>query len=98
VTVGIVDNLEAVQIEHHYCEQFLRTGGTKILLKPLLEEATVGQSGQWVVPRELKGFSLGGNAPGDFPGEVFVATISINHQRDAQHEYDEDRASTSQSA
>jgi hypothetical protein len=43
------------------------------------------------VPRELKGFSLGGNAPGDFPGEVFVATISINHQRDAQHEYDEDR-------
>jgi hypothetical protein len=43
------------------------------------------------MPRELKGCSLGRNAPGYFPGKVLVATISINYQCDTQHEYDEDR-------
>ncbi|MFY9957343.1 hypothetical protein [Bradyrhizobium sp.] len=66
-----------------------RADGAKIFIKLLVEETTVRQTGQWVVPCQIAGVSFRGRARLDFTGEILIAAESKNSHRDTEDEHHE---------
>jgi hypothetical protein len=90
VTVSVVDRLETVEVEHQNGHLMRSTGGAETLFKLFLEEMTVGQTGQRVVPRQIACLALRADSCLYFNGEVSISPKPVDRHRDTEDAYHED--------
>ncbi|HEY2248455.1 MAG TPA: hypothetical protein VGH70_13510 [Bradyrhizobium sp.] len=87
--MGVIDELEAVEIEHQNCERLLFARPVELFDKPFFKKAAVGQPGQGIVTGEVARIELCGGARLDLARKVGVTAESVDQQRRTENEHHE---------
>src|SRR5581483_3924811 len=89
MTVGVVDLLEAIEIEHqHRYTRALRQGLLQRLIEMFGKGAAVRQSGQWIMPGQFEGLGFRCAASLDLGLELAIPAVPENDKRKNQRHGD----------
>src|SRR6202043_3252574 len=91
MTMGVVDRLETVEVEHHHgWPAALGRGPQQRVIELFGKKTPVGQVGERIMARKLDGPPLGGSAPLPFMGKILEPPKAEDHQAQAKHERHQD--------